>query len=113
MAMQIGQLSENIYVSGQIGVADVAELANSGIRTIINNRPDGEDRQQPLSADIAAAAKECDISYIYLPVRSGGITPQNVEEFRTACTDLETPVLMFCRSGARSAMLWQLAALDL
>jgi len=113
MNVRIGKLSENIYVTGQIAVADVAELADSGIRTIINNRPDGEDRTQPLSADIAAAAKEFDVNYIFLPVRSRGITAQNVEDFRTACADLEVPVLMFCRSGARSAMLWQLAALDL
>ena len=40
---------------------------------------------------------------------SGGITLQNVRDFNEQCADLEGPVLLYCRSGARSAMLWQLA----
>ena len=33
----------------------------------------------------------------------------NVEEFEKACENLESPTLLFCRSGARSTMLLNLA----
>ena len=48
------------------------------------------------------------MKYLYLPVVSGKVTPQNVEDFREACEALERPLLIFCRTGARSTALWEL-----
>lgn len=107
--MQIGQLSPRFFVAGQIRVADLEALADHGIRSIVNNRPDGEDYGQPPSAEIAEAAAEHGLGYAHVPVESGWITQQNVEDFNRACAALEAPILLFCRSGARCMALWQLA----
>ena len=106
--MRIGQLSEHYFVTGQIEPEHVARLAEQGIRTIVNNRPDGEEWGQPTSGEIAAAAAEHGIEYLHIPVVSGGISLQNIEDFRDRCAGLEPPILMFCRSGARSSMLFQM-----
>lgn len=110
MSLRIGQLSDQFYVSGQITAEQVALLAENGFRTIVNNRPDGEQFGQPTSDEIAAAAAEHGIDYVFLPVRSNGVVPADVEAFIAARETIkEGPVLLFCRTGARCQMLWHLA----
>ena len=41
--MRIGQLTEHFFFSGQIEPEYVPMLAEHGFRTILCNRPDGED----------------------------------------------------------------------
>ena len=107
--MRIGQLSEGFFISGQIEPEHVAKLAEQGFKTIVCNRPDGEEFRQPAAEEIAAAAEEHGIEFIHIPVATGGASPQNVQDFNEKRPDLITPVLMYCRSGARCAMLFQLS----
>lgn len=109
MRLRIGQLSERFYASGQIDPQHVGELAGLGIRAIVNNRPDAEEPGQPASAAIEAAAAAHGLVYRHLPVYPPGVTARDIEEFRQFCVHLDGPVLLFCRSGARSTLLWQLA----
>ena len=53
----IRQLDDRTLVSGQIAPHEVAGLAGQGITVLVNNRPDGEEPDQPLAADIEAAAE--------------------------------------------------------
>jgi uncharacterized protein (TIGR01244 family) len=100
------QLEPGIFVSGQIAPDDVAAAANAGIRTIINNRPDGEEPGQPADAEIEAAAKAAGLGYRHIPV-SGGFSEAQVAAMADALD--EGPALAFCRSGTRSTCLWALA----
>jgi len=108
--MRIAQLSSRFYATGQITADDLDIIAAKGFRSVVNNRPDDEGGAgQPKSEDLAAAAAELGITYVYVPVVSGRITEKDVEDFRQACIDLGGPILLFCRTGARSSMLWQLS----
>lgn len=73
---------------------------------IVNNRPDGEEPDQPLSAEIEAAARSAGLAYRHVPV-AAGFPPAAVEAMRAALD--EGPILAFCRSGTRSTCLWALA----
>ena len=85
----------------------MAALAAHGIRTVINNRPDGEGGpDQPLSAAIEAAARAAGMDYHYIPVISGQVTTEQVHAMAEAVAAAKAPVLAFCRSGARSTNLW-------
>ena len=55
--MRIVQLTPTIAVSEQVSVADVAAIADAGYKVLVNNRPDGEEANQPASAHIGAAAQ--------------------------------------------------------
>jgi uncharacterized protein (TIGR01244 family) len=88
-------------------VADVAEAARQGFKTIINNRPDGEDPAQPAASEIEAAAKAAGLAYHHIPVR-GGPTPDRWRPPRPCLQEAEEPVLAFCRSGTRSIVTWSL-----
>ncbi|HEY0270870.1 MAG TPA: TIGR01244 family sulfur transferase [Sphingomonas sp.] len=101
-------LDETILVAGQISVDDVAAAAAQGVRTIINNRPDGEQPGQPAAAEIEAAARAAGLGYVHIPVDHSGFSPEQVEAM-TAALALPAPALAFCRSGTRSTYLWSLA----
>jgi uncharacterized protein (TIGR01244 family) len=100
-------VTDDISVSPQIRVDDVDEAARLGFRTIINNRPDGEDPSQPSSREIEAAAAEAGLAYFHIPVR-GGPTPEQVETTNRVLAEAPRPVLAFCRSGTRSIVTWSL-----
>jgi sulfide:quinone oxidoreductase len=102
-------LTPFISVSAQLTPADLGTLSAAGIRTVINNRPDGEDSDQPPSAEMEQAARALGIEYVYLPVVSGQITDDDVARFRTLMARVQGPVHAFCRSGMRSTSLWALA----
>ena len=110
--MNIKQLTENISVSAQIKHSDMADLAKLGFKTVINNRPDREVPFQPRSKTLAARAKKAEITYLYLPVISGGITQKDVDDFAALLAKAQGPVLAFCRTGTRSANLWARANPD-
>lgn len=99
--MQMEKLDSRFYVSPQISVDDIASIAAEGIKSIINNRPDGEAVDQPLSKELASAAAAFDIPLLHLPVVSGSITESEINAFKRMCDEIEGPVLLFCRSGAR------------
>jgi len=107
--MRVLELAPQVYVSGQVFEHDIRLAATQGVRSIMNNRRDGEALGQPLSADLAKTAEELGITFLHLPVDPRSISEQDVEQFAKACDELERPLLIFCRSGARSTKMWQLA----
>src|SRR5689334_12739395 len=102
------QLDDKVLVSPQIAPEQVAEAATLGVTMIVNNRPDGEDPDQPPGSAIAAAAQAAGIAYRHIPV-AGGFSPSQVQEMADALAASEGKVLAFCRSGTRSSYLWALA----
>ncbi|EMP55456.1 beta-lactamase hydrolase-like protein [Marinobacter santoriniensis NKSG1] len=108
--MDIRKIDDTISVSPQISVEDVAEAARLGFKTLVANRPDHEEPGQPAMADIAAAAKEHGLEWVYMPVASGNITDADVDAFAPMIRDAEKPVLAFCRSGTRCTVLWALSS---
>jgi uncharacterized protein (TIGR01244 family) len=101
------RVTDQLSVSPQIAISDLAQAAAQGFKLVINNRPDGEDAGQPTSAEMEAAAKAAGLAYAHIPVR-GGPTPDQVEAERLLLEDAPGPVLAFCRSGTRSIVTWSI-----
>ncbi len=108
--MDLRKIDDTLSVTPQISIEDVEEAARLGFRTIVANRPDGEEPGQPAMADIEEAARKNGLAWVYMPVESGNITDQDVERFAPMIRDAEKPVLAFCRSGTRCTILWALAS---
>lgn len=103
------QLDEKTLVSGQISAAQVAELKQQGVTMIVNNRPDGEDPDQPSSAEIEQAARDAGIEYRHVPIWRGP-GPAEVEKVGQAIDAAgDGKLLLFCRSGTRSTFAWAVA----
>ena len=108
----IRKLDDRIWVSGQIASHEVAGLAESGVTMLVNNRPDGEEADQPPAAEIEAAAEQAGIAYRFVPILRG-IGPADVESMQEAMRAAgDGKLLAFCRSGTRSALAVALAKRD-
>jgi uncharacterized protein (TIGR01244 family) len=103
------KLSETVYASPQIGLAEVAEAASQGIVMIINNRPEGEAEDQTPGPEIEAAARSAGLGYLAIPITHAGFSESQVSAMAQALDKAEGPVLAYCRSGTRSTLLWSLA----
>jgi len=100
----IRQLDDRTLVSGQIAPHEVAGLAEQGVTLIVNNRPDGEEPDQPLAGEIEEAAAQAGIAYRFVPIIRG-IGPADVEAMQEALRSAsDGKLLAFCRSGTRSAL---------
>ena len=107
--MRVLELGPQVYVSGQLYEHDVRLAAKQGVRSIMNNRPDGEAPGQPLNADLQKVAEELGMTYVFVPIIPNALTREDVETFAKTCDELDRPLLIFCRSGARSTRVWEMA----
>ena len=105
------ELPGDVFVTGQLLPAQLQVLADQGVMTFINNRPDMEAPVQPMSDDIEAAAQSIGVDYFHIPM-SGGLTPGLIEASVTAFESAPRPIVAFCASGMRSAALWAFAHVD-
>ncbi|MEW6175847.1 MAG: bifunctional protein tyrosine phosphatase family protein/NAD(P)/FAD-dependent oxidoreductase [Pseudomonadota bacterium] len=105
----IKRLTPFLSVAAQLQPTEMALLAGSGFRCVINNRPDNEGEGQPSSEAIRQAAEASGLEYHHLPVISGQIADADVAAFRALLGRIKGPALAFCRTGTRSASLWALA----
>jgi sulfide:quinone oxidoreductase len=101
-------LAPGINVAGRLDRPDIDALAKAGVRTIINNRPDGEDPGQLLAADARRLAEAQGVVYHHIPVTAATLSRADVDAFAAALQDAPAPVVAHCRSGTRSALLWAL-----
>lgn len=109
MALTYRTLDDRIAAAPQLEEQDIAEAAAKGFRTIINNRPDGEEPGQLTAARAAEVAKAHGLAYVYIPVNAQTMGPAVAEEFGRALESAPTPILAHCRSGTRSTHLWAMA----
>ena len=113
MTIQITKLSNDFSTAPQIGVEDIAEIAQLGFKTIINNRPDNEGgAEQPTSAQLKVAAEKLGLTYVYIPVIPNNIQPEQADVFNAAYSLAAKPVLGFCRTGNRAGSIFKLAQAD-
>jgi len=108
--LPIQAIDAEVCVAPQLQPEAMAEAARAGFRSVVNNRPDFEEGAgQPTSAMIEAAALAAGLQYRHLPVNGAYQSPEEIEAFAELCKELPRPLLLFCRSGARSARLYQAA----
>ena len=110
MTIQITKLSNDFSTAPQISVDDVAEVAQLGFKTIINNRPDNEGgAEQPTSAQLKAAAELLGLNYVYIPVIPNNLQPEQITTFVAAYSLAAKPALGFCRTGNRAGNIYKLS----
>ncbi len=110
MSINLTKLDEKLSVTGQISTDDLHEIADSGYKSIICNRPDFEGgADQPTSEQLEASAKSLGIVFVYLPVAIGAVSTEHGEKFKELVDTLPGPILAFCALGKRAVALYSLA----
>jgi uncharacterized protein (TIGR01244 family) len=108
MEPQLFPLGPGLSVAGRLDRADIDALARAGVRTIINNRPDGEDPGQLPAEEARRLAEAHGMTYRHIPITAATLSRADVDAFATALQGAPSPVVAHCRSGTRSTLLWAL-----
>lgn len=107
--MILTRLSPELAVSPQLYASDLESVLAGGFRTIVDNRPDGEESGQPTASELAAEARRLGLAFSYIPIIPGRMADADARAFAEALAASDGPVLAFCRTGARSTNLWKRA----
>ncbi|MEN2786900.1 bifunctional protein tyrosine phosphatase family protein/NAD(P)/FAD-dependent oxidoreductase [Sphingomonas qilianensis] len=107
--LAVRALTASLWVSPQLTEADMADAARAGFRTIIDNRPDGEEPGQLSAAEMERLAARHGMAFAHVPVVPGKIGDADVARMADLLSRLNAPILAYCRTGARSTSLWALA----
>ena len=102
-------LTATVSVTGQMTLDKFEQLIQQGFKSVIVNRPDQESGNAVTVSQLRSIAEKSQVSVIYQPVVSGHISQANIEEFARYYNELPKPILMVCRSGTRSAALFNQA----
>ena len=101
-------LTPELSAAGKLDRDDIEALARAGVRTIVNNRPDGEDPGQLPAAEARRIADVLGIAYHHIPITAASVSRADVDAFAGVLAAAEQPVVAHCRSGTRSTLLWAL-----
>ena len=102
-------LTNKVSVAGQMNAAKFSQLMRQGFKSVIVNRPDQEMGNVVKVSELRNIAEKSQVSVIYQPVSSGKISQTDILEFAKYYNELPKPILMICRSGARSSALFHQA----
>lgn len=107
--MKLAKITAEYYVSPQLDASDLEELAKLGFKTVICNRPDSEHEPDQHSAKIEAESAKRGLDFISLPVNPSQISEDDIQRQGQALSGAKTPVVAYCKTGARCALLWCLS----
>jgi uncharacterized protein (TIGR01244 family) len=104
-------LEPGLSAAGRLHRADIEALARKGLRTIVNNRPDGEESRQLPATEARRLAESLGLSYHHIPVTAASLSRADVDAFAAVLREAPGPIVAHCRSGTRSTLLWALVRL--
>jgi len=112
MSFNIFKHNDLFSTASQIELEDLPVILASGYKSVICNRPDGEDGGRHASSkDLAAACEALGLAFSYLPADATHLSKEHGMALRRLLADLPAPVLAFCRTGNRSTNIFRLANL--
>ena len=108
--MKYQSIAPDFAVTGQIALSDIPAIKEAGFKTVICNRPDGEEAGQPTAETIGEAVRAAGLTFIAIPVASG-VPPTSdvVLETQEVLNTLPGPYFAYFRSGNRPAQTRMLA----
>jgi sulfide:quinone oxidoreductase len=104
-------ITPNFAVTSALAPQDFAAAAELGFRSILSNRPDGEEAGQMTGREEAVHAWRAGLKFAQVPAPKLDIfTDAVVESMEEAIGRLDGPILAHCKSGLRSAIAWAAAS---
>ena len=101
-------LAPGLTATGGLSADHIEALAASGVKTIINNRPDNEDPGQLPADEARRLCAAHGIAYHHIPFVASTLTRADIDAFEQVLASGASPMVAHCRSGTRSTMVWAL-----
>lgn len=110
MSLEITRHHVFLSTAPQASPEDMVLVAKQGFASVMNNRPDFEhDANQPTAQSVADAAHAAGMDFYDLPFSASRVTPELLVQFAQVVGQAKKPVLLYCRSGARSTAIYRMA----
>lgn len=106
--MNIKHIEDNFSISEQITLEDIQTLANMEVKTLICNRPEGEEPNQLTSQQLNEETSKHGIKFIHIPSPGREIPAESLSLFIETFTKSEGKIHAYCRTGTRSSIFWGL-----
>lgn len=113
MGLDITVHSALLSTAPQVCPEDMAQVMQAGFVSVMVNRPDFEGgANQPTAQAVEASARAQGLHFYRLPFSGADLSPSLALQFAQVLGDAPKPILLYCRTGARSTMIFRMA-LDL
>ena len=110
MSLEITRHHVLLGTAPQASPEDMAVVAKQGFASVMNNRPDFEhDADQPTAQSVADAARAAGMDFYNLPFSASRVNPELLVQFAQMVGQAKKPILLYCRSGARSIAIYRMA----
>lgn len=110
MSLEITRHHVFLSTAPQASPEDMLLVAKQGFASVMNNRPDFEhDANQPTAQSVADAAHAAGMDFYDLPFSASRVTPELLVQFAQVVGQAKKPILLYCRSGARSTAIYRMA----
>jgi len=107
--MKIHRITPDFAVSGQCAPEDFSKIAAWGFTTLLCNRPDRENPVTLQASRLRAPAETAGLRFEMLPIIPGSLPPGHITDLQRLRQESAGPILAYCASGMRSALLWALS----
>jgi uncharacterized protein (TIGR01244 family) len=109
----IVRLTPTLAVTGALAPEDFAEIARLGFKSVINNRVDGEEPGQLSGLQETRLAARAGLAYRHLTAAKHEVLDDHVvAPLAEALAAMPGPILLHCRSGLRSTIMWVATLID-
>ncbi|GAB2503393.1 protein tyrosine phosphatase family protein [Microbulbifer agarilyticus] len=106
--MDLKQLNEQVSVSAEPALDDMAQLAKAGVEVVVCNRPEHESEDIPTYDELDRAVTDAGMEFVAIPFSRGQMQPAHCEAFAKLLASGKK-VHAFCRTGNRACNLWAAA----
>lgn len=104
------RLNETTFVAGQVTIDDISAAARADVEVVVNHRAPNEEPGQPTSVEMRDMAAHAGLRYVEIPV-VGAPDESAVARTLEVMNSVRpgAAILLYCRSGMRSAAAWAMA----
>ena len=106
------KVTDSFFVSSQITVEDIPDIAKQGFSTIVCNRPNHEEIGQTDYQMIELCCAQNNLKFINLPMSPGHLTSDLIDQTYDLINE-ENKTFAYCRTGTRCITLWACANVKL
>jgi sulfide:quinone oxidoreductase len=106
--MNIKKIEQHFTISDQITLDDIKVLAELGVKKLICNRPDAEQKGQLSSAETIQEAKKYNIEFIHISSPGREIPQDSINQFIEFSKNNTEKTHAYCRTGTRTSFFWAL-----
>ncbi len=100
-------ITEEFAVARALSAEDFDAIAAQGFRAVLNFLPDDETKTQVSSDEARRLCDKVGMAYAHVPAQKHSLfTDGVIFPARQAMTSLPAPVLAYCASGQRAAIVW-------